>query len=114
MKLNAARRLLAFASVAVAGEALAEPHVRFHKAQHILEEMQKLRIPVTFNPIDYTIGFRFDSNRMWKILERMGFSQVIDYKDPDHAHSWAFRRGDDMIRLVEPREGWDPIIQILH
>jgi hypothetical protein len=73
------------------------------QASHLFTEL-KPRLPAVFNRIDDTIGFKCETGRVLRVLDLLGFR-----KEGNN----TFRNKDYRVRIFEPRDGWNPVLQVL-
>jgi hypothetical protein len=99
--MNALDRLV---STEVRGSAL--DHVR--EVEKLYDALKK-RCPAILNKIDYTIGFRCETARVLRVLLLLGFS---DHSAHGTVHT--LRNKDHQVRVMEPRDGWNPVLQVLN
>jgi hypothetical protein len=62
--------------------------------------------------VDFSIGCTVEFRGLLQALELLGW--VYEHEHEAGATSALMREGHDLIRIVEPRAGWNPVIQIVN
>jgi hypothetical protein len=108
IKLQAAARLLRAKDEAP----LADEDTRRYKAERLLMQLKKRKVPATLSRVDFSISCPREFRGLCQALELLGW--VYEHEPEVGTHDVTMREGDDLIRIMEPRQGWNPVIQILH
>lgn len=72
----------------------------------LYEQLVK-RIPAKLNKVDYSIGCTCEIIRVERVLHMLGFGKQ---KRSDRT---IFEDGNSTFELIEPREGWNPVLQLI-
>lgn len=77
-------------------------HVR--QVESLYDTLRSRRVPAVLNKTDYTIGFKAPLEQVERALGLMGFHK---------GKNGIMEDGTTTIRLVEPREDWHPVLQVI-
>ena len=74
-----------------------------------LYDALKKRLPAVLNQTDYTIGFKCEMGRVLRVLDLLGFT-----KTGSHGTTVTLKDAHHEVQVMEPREGWNPVLQVLN
>jgi hypothetical protein len=82
---------------------------RARETEKLFEALKK-RLPAVLNQIDYTIGFRCGAERVVRVLALLGFVPTGERV----GRGRILESRDHRVQIMEPRDGWNPILQVLN
>jgi hypothetical protein len=81
---------------------------RARETEKLFEALKK-RVPAVLNQVDYTIGFKCETARVLRVLMLLGFD-LLKAQGTTH----VLKNKDHKVQIMEPRDGWNPVLQVLN